>query len=52
MAISSRGLGILFFLLAAIFCYVAGSITGLIIIVGTGAVFELLFWVRLLKKHR
>lgn len=52
MAIKSRGLIILCFLIAAIFCYAIGSLTGLVIIFALGVVFELIFWAKLLRKRR
>ena len=51
MAIRSRPLTILIFLLAAIVFYATGFITGLVALLGAGAFFELLFWARLLRKR-
>ena len=52
MALKARSLLILFFLVAAIFCYAVGSIAGLFFLVLIGGVFELLFWAKLLRKRR
>ena len=52
MAIPSRSLIILLFLLAAITFYGAGFHTGLVGLVVLGGIFELLFWVRLFRKRR
>lgn len=50
MAIKARGLTILLFLIAAIFFYAIGNITGLMFLLIIGGVFELLFWSKLFRK--
>ena len=52
MAIQTRSLVILLFLLAAIVFYAAGFHTGLFALVAVGGIFELLFWARLFRKRR
>jgi len=49
MAISARTLTILLFLVAAVFFYAIGNTTELFFLLAAGAVFELLFWAKLLK---
>lgn len=52
MAIRTRNLVIVLFLVAAIVFYLIGNITGLFFLLAAGAVLELLFWAKLLKKRR
>lgn len=52
MAIRARSLIILLFLVAAVLCYMTASVTGLFFLAITGAIFELLFWAKLLRKRR
>ena len=50
MVIPSRGLLILLFLAMAIVFYATGFRTGMIALITIGAIFELLFWLKLFKR--
>ena len=52
MAIKARSLFILLFLIAALFFYAIGNITGIVFLFVIGGFFELLFWARLFKRKR
>ena len=52
MAIRTRTLFTLFFLVLAILCYATGFIAGFFFVVVAGVIFELLFWANLLRKRR
>lgn len=52
MALQARSLVILTFLVAAAIFYATGFFTGLTVLIVMGAIFELLFWAKLLRKRR
>lgn len=52
MAIRTRGLVLLFLIVAALISYAIGSMSGLVFFVGIGAVFELIFWAKLFRFRK
>lgn len=50
MAIQIRGLLITFLIVAALFSYAVGSMSGLVFFVVLGGIFEMLFWFKLLGR--
>ena len=52
MAIKSRTIITLFFLIAAAICYAIGSMPGLGVVLVAAVIFELLFWIKLFNKGR
>lgn len=50
MALKARSLFVLLFLVAALFFYAIGNITGILALLVIGGFFELLFWAKLFKR--